>query len=77
MSEQEIVKKIFGWVGTALSSYFFLAPIIPILKIIKGKLDIKDAPYVLLFISLLNCILYIDYGLLKNDFAVYLTNIIG
>ena len=77
MSEQEIVKKIFGWVGTALSSYFFFAPIIPVLKIIKGKLDIKDAPYVLLFISLLNCILYIDYGLLKNDFAVYLTNIIG
>ena len=77
MSEQDIVKKIFGWVGTALSSYFFFAPIVPVLKIIKGKVNIKDAPYILLFISLLNCILYTVYGLLKNDFAVYLTNIIG
>ena len=77
MSEEDIVKTIFGWVGTALSSYFFFAPIVPVINIIKGKLKIKDAPYILLFISLLNCLMYTDYGLLKNDFAVYLTNIIG
>ena len=75
MSEQDIVKKIFGWVGTALSSYFFFAPIVPVLKIIKGKVNIKDAPYILLFISLLNCILYNKYNYFfsKNENFIHFT----
>ncbi len=77
MSEKGIVTNIFGWTGIGLSSYFFFAPLFPIIKILKGKLAYKDAPYILLMISLLNCILWIVYGLLINDFKIYLNNIIG
>ena len=64
MSEKGIVTNIFGWTGIGLSSYFFFAPLFPIIKILKGKLAYKDAPYILLLISLLNCIVWIVYGLL-------------
>jgi len=75
--EDEIVKNIFGWAGTGLSAYFFFAPIFPMIKILRGKFDVKDAPYILLSVSLINCILWLVYGLLKNDLPIYLNNTIG
>ena len=77
MTEEDIVGDIFGWVGTIIATYFYLAPVEPFLKVLKGKMDYIDSPIVLLICSLMNCILWADYGLLNNTFLVYFANGIG
>ena len=77
MGDPDIVGKIFGWTGTAICIYFFLAPVVPFLEVLKGKLNYKDSPGVLLIMSFMNCALWADYGLVKNDFQVYFANGIG
>ena len=68
---------IFGWVGTALATYFYIAPIVPYVKVIKEQITIKEAPGILLLCSLLNCVLWTPYGLLKDEFSVYFANGLG
>ena len=77
MGEPDVVGKIFGWTGTAICIYFFFAPVVPFLEVLKGKLNYKDSPGVLLIMSFMNCCLWADYGLVKNDFQVYFANGIG
>ena len=73
----DIVGDIFGYIGSLISTYFFLAPVVPILKLIKGESSVKDTPGILLICSLLNCILWAIYGLLKDRFLQYAPNGLG
>jgi solute carrier family 50 protein (sugar transporter) len=75
--EDDLGSIIFGWVGTAISFVFYIAPVVPYLKLIKGEITLKESPGLLLFCSFLNCILWSDYGLLTNKFSVYFANGIG
>ena len=80
MAEDELgllIGNIFGWIGTVLSVYFFLAPAVPFYKLIRGQIKINDAPGVLLIFTFLNCILWLNYGLLLDKPQMYLTNGIG
>ena len=77
MVEKDIVESIFGWIGLVISTYFYFSPGIPYYKVLKGEMDHKDSPKLTLLCNLLNCILWIDYGLLKNSFQLYLTCAIG
>ena len=77
MSEEDLGSVIFGWVGTALATYFYIAPVVPFLKLIKGEISWKDSPGILLLCSFLNCILWSDYGLLTDQFSVYFANGLG
>ena len=78
MSEDDdLASTIFGWVGTALATYFYIAPIVPFVKVIKGEMTWKQSPGVLLLCSFLNCILWSDYGLITNQFLLYLANGLG
>ena len=77
MSTEDLASKIFGWVGTGLSLIFYIAPCVPFYRVIKGTLPWDDAPGVLLICSFLNCILWSDYGLLREKFSVYLANGLG
>lgn len=77
MSDGDLVGDIFGWVGTFIAIYFYIAPAVPFLKVLKGDLDVKDSPGILLICSFMNCILWTDYGLLYDKFLVYFANGIG
>ena len=77
MAKDDLGSTIFGWVGTALALYFYIAPIVPFLKVIKGEMTWKQSPGVLLLCSFLNCILWSDYGLITNQFSIYLANGLG
>ena len=35
---------IMGWVGTVLSMVFYIAPVIPITKLIKKKCNLEEVP---------------------------------
>lgn len=77
MIDDKLIENIFGWIGLAISTYFYLSPVVPFLKVLRGEMDYKDSPGILLLCNIMNCILWIDYGLLKNSFQVYLTCTIG
>jgi solute carrier family 50 protein (sugar transporter) len=77
MSDGDLVGDIFGWVGTVIAIYFYVAPAVPFIKVLKGELSYKDSPGILLICSFMNCILWADYGLVNNKFLVYFANGIG
>ena len=77
MAKDDLGSTIFGWVGNALALYFYIAPIVPFVKVIKGQMTWKQSPGVLLLCSFLNCILWSDYGLITNQFSIYLANGLG
>ena len=49
MSDEDIGGKIFGWTGAVLATIFYIVPIFPYLKLIKGEATIKEVPNLLLF----------------------------
>ena len=77
MAGDDIVGDIFGYIGSLISTYFFISPVVPILKLIKGETTIKDTPGILLICSFLNCVLWAMYGLLKDRFLQYAPNGLG
>ena len=77
MANDKFIESIFGWIGLAISTYFYLSPAVPYYMVLREDMDYKDSPLVLLFCNIMNCILWIDYGLLKDTFQLYLTSSIG
>ena len=77
MTESNLVQQIFGWTGTALATYFYLAPGVPFYKLIKEQIKVNEIPGILLICSFMNCILWADYGLLDNALQVYFANGLG
>ena len=76
-SDEDLGSLIFGWVGTAIALFFYITPVVPFLKLIKGEITWKESPGILLICSFLNCILWSDYGLLGDKFSVYFANGLG
>ena len=77
MTEENIVESIFGWVGAIISIYFYFAPGFPFYKVLKDQMKYQDLPIILLISSFINCILWADYGLIKNSTQIYITNSLG
>ena len=79
MSEEksDIVGDIFGWIGTCITTFFFITPVVPFIKLVKGEITYKESPGVLLICSFMNCILWAVYGLIYNRFLQYFPNGLG
>ena len=77
MSGNQLFGEIFGWVGTGIAIYFYLAPAVPFIKLVNDHLKVNEVPGVLLICSFMNCILWADYGLVKDNPQVYFANGIG
>ena len=75
--DSDLVGDIFGWIGTAISTFFYITPVVPFLKLIKGEMTIKEVPGVLLICTFMNCVLWGDYGLLYDRFLQYFPNGLG
>lgn len=76
MQKQQI-KLIFGIIGTIVAQFFYIAPVVPCIKLIKDELSYKNYPGILLVCSSLNCLLWFVYGIEKNELMVYLANGLG
>ena len=75
--ESSLFGEIIGWVGTGIALYFYIAPAVPFIKLVKESLKVNEVPGILLICSFMNCILWADYGLKTDKFLVYLANGIG
>ena len=67
---------IFGFLGNTLAILFFLSPITIIVNLIKTK-DNSKIPYLLFISVIINCQLYVIYGLKISVFFVWFCNMIG
>ena len=39
---QPLGKAIFGWTGSGLAMFFYISPVVPIIKMMKKKLEVKN-----------------------------------
>ena len=72
-----LIGEIFGWIGSVISVYFFIEPVSPFYKLLRGQIQLNDAPAFLLLFSFLNCILWVSDGFLLDKIQIYITNAIG
>ena len=74
-----LFKNWLGLAGNILAITFFVAPISLMKKLHKREQDPKDIPYLLMVMSIMNCVLWVSYGILKTSdkFFILLANGIG
>lgn len=77
MPLSEVVEQVCGWVGSAIAMFFYISPVVPFTKLMKGQVDLNTIPGVLLLCSLLNCLLWCEFGLQVNKLPVWICNAAG
>ena len=60
--DKESFADFFGWVAAIMTIYFFIVPIIPFYKVIKGKLNYEETPGAYITLVYLNCLCWYVYG---------------
>ena len=70
-------KDIFGWAATYLTALFYVSLVTPFIKIFKGHMKYQDAPIFVIYVSYINCILWIIYGSMIFSSQIRICNIIG
>ncbi len=75
--EKDTFQIVAGWIGNALALFFFLSPAIVMWKLIKEEIKHSVIPYVLLIANIMNCLLWLIYGLNKEDYQIYGCNGLG
>ena len=68
---------IFGWAATCLTALFYVSLITPFFKIFKGEMKYQDAPIFVIYVSYINCILWVIYGNIIFSSQIRICNIIG
>ena len=74
---QPLGEAIFGWTGSGLAMFFYISPVVPIIKMMKKELEVKNVPGILLTCSFLNCILWGCYGWINSKLQVWVANYTG
>ena len=70
-------KDYFGWMATYLTALFYISLITPFFKIFKGKMKYQDAPIFVIYVSYINCILWVIYGNMIFSKQIRICNLIG
>ena len=60
--DKESFADFFGWIAAIMTIYFFIIPIVPFYKVIKGKLNYEETPGAYITLVYLNCLCWYVYG---------------
>lgn len=77
MTSRELTQEIIGWTAVVFSSYYLFIPIIPFLKIIKGKISFEEAPIAQVSLTYLSCLCWYIYSKLLYYSQIRIINLIG
>lgn len=69
-----LVKDICGWIGSAIAMFFYISPVVPLIKVMKKEININEFPGILLLMSLMNCLLWCVYGIFIHEIPSWLCN---
>lgn len=73
----DLTEMICGWIGAGLSMFFFVSPIVPLIKLMKKEIEVKDIPGILLLCTLISCVLWTEYGIQIEKIHMWLCNGLG
>jgi hypothetical protein len=72
-----IFKNCVGLVGNVFAIIFFIAPIDLMMKLKNKEQDPKNTPYLIMTMNVMNCVLWLSFGYLINDYFIMFGNSIG
>jgi hypothetical protein len=72
-----VAADIIGWFGNAFALFFFISPALIFYQLIHKKITIDKIPYPMILANIMNCIMWLAYGILKDDYIVYICNGLG
>jgi hypothetical protein len=75
--KQDAFETVVGMIGNCFALFFFLSPGILFYGLIKGTLEIKKIPALMLIATWLNCMLWFVYGYYLDNFVMQLGNGVG
>ena len=73
----DTIQECFGWVGACLNVCYFMAPFIPFLDVVRGKMDFEDSPGVFVTTCYINCFIWYVYGDMIFSDQVKISNLIA
>ena len=71
------LEDIFGWAATCFTICIYIGPILPFIKVIKGKISYEETPGVLVSATYVNCFCWCIYGDMIFSDQVKICNLIG
>lgn len=72
-----MVGQLYGCVASYLTVYFFISPVIPFIKVLKGKMKYEDTPTAIITTNYANCFCWYLYGNLIHSKQIKLCSMIG
>ena len=58
----DTLQEVVGWVSAGLTVLYYLAPVNPFFRVLKGKLNFEDTPGVFVTTCYVNCFVWYVYG---------------
>ena len=58
----DTLQEVIGWVAAGLTVLYYLAPINPFFRVLKGKLNFEDTPGIFVTTCYVNCFIWYLYG---------------
>ena len=58
----DTAQEVIGWIACGVNVLYFLAPCLPFLNVLKGKLNFEDTPGVFVTTCYVNCFIWYIYG---------------
>ena len=71
------LEDIFGWLAFLLTMFIYLAPAIPFINVLKGKMSFEETPGLLVLSTYISCFCWAIYGEIIISDQVKICNIIG
>ena len=71
------VQECVGWLACGLNVLYFLAPVEPFFRVLRGKLNFEDTPGVFVSTCYVNCFVWYIYGDMVFSDQVKMSNLIA
>ena len=73
----DTVQECFGWAAACLTVCYYMAPVIPFINVVKGKLNFEDTPGVFVTTCYVNCFIWYIYGDIIFSDQIKISNFIA
>jgi len=70
-------QEVCGWTAACLTVCYYLAPVLPFINVLKGKLNFEDTPGVFVTTCYVNCFVWYIYGDMIFSDQVKISNMVS
>ena len=73
----ETVQECLGWAAACLTVCYYMAPVIPFINVLKGKLNFEESPVIYVTTCYVNCFIWYIYGDMIFSDQMKLSNMVA